>query len=270
MQMPAHQVNGNSAVASQEKRHRDTTVDPEEVARFDRLGAQWWDPDGPMRALHKFNPARVAYLRELLGKHFLLDGKPRDWRSPAALQGLTILDIGCGAGILSEPLARLGARMTSIDPARHNIEAAKDHAAKTSLAIDYRYVATGELAAEGAIFDVVLAMEVVEHVRNVGRFLAEAAGMVRPGGLLAAATLNRTLKSFAFAILGAEYVLRWVPRGTHNWSQFVTPRELAKKLRDAGLRIKDEIGVVYDPLTGKWRLSHDMDVNYIMAAIRPV
>src|SRR5580700_7739706 len=130
MQMPAHQVNGNSAVASRGKLHRDTTIDQEAVARFDQLGAQWWDPDGPMRALHKFNPVRLAYLRELLGKHFLLNGKPRDWRSPVALQGLTILDIGCGAGILSESLARLGARMTSIDPARRNIEVAKDHAAK--------------------------------------------------------------------------------------------------------------------------------------------
>jgi 2-polyprenyl-6-hydroxyphenyl methylase/3-demethylubiquinone-9 3-methyltransferase len=268
MQMAAHRVNGNSAVASREKLHRDTTVDPDEVARFDRLGAQWWDPDGPMRALHKFNPVRVAYLRELLGKHFLRDGMPRDWRSPAALQGLTILDIGCGAGILSEPLARLGARMTSIDPARRNIAAAKNHAAKTNLAIDYRCVTAEELAAEGAVFDVVLAMEVVEHVRDVGRFLGQAAAMVRPGGMLAAATLNRTLKSFAFAILGAEYVLRWVPRGTHNWTHFVAPRELAKALRDRGLRIKDETGVVYDPLTGKWRLSHDMDINYIIAACR--
>ncbi len=256
-------------MACRQKLHRDATVDPEEVARFDRLGAQWWNPDGPMRALHKFNPVRVAYLRELLCKHFLRDGMTRDWRSPVALQGLTILDIGCGAGILSEALARLGARMTAIDPARRNIEAAKDHAAKANLAIDYRCIAAEEFAAEGAAFDVVLAMEVVEHVRNVGRFIAEAAAMVRPGGMLAAATLNRTLKSFAFAIVGAEYVLRWVPRGTHNWRQFVAPRELAKALRDAGLRIEAETGVIYDPVAGKWRLSHDMDVNYIMAAIRP-
>ena len=235
-------------MASQEKLHCDATIDPEEVARFDRLGAQWWDPKGPMRALHKFNPVRVAYLRELLGKRFLLVGKPRDWRSPAALQGLTILDIGCGAGILSEPLARLGARMTAIDPARRNIEAAKDHAAKTNLAIDYRCVAAEELAAGGEVFDVVLAMEVVEHVRDVGLFLTEAAAMMRPGGMLAAATLNRTLKSFAVAIVGAEYFLHWLPRGTHNWSQFVTPQEIAKALRAAGLRFKDETGVVYDPL----------------------
>src|ERR1700732_2620765 len=237
MQMAAHRVNGNSAAASREKLHRDTTVDPKEVARFDRLGAEWWDPDGPMRTLHKFNPVRLAYLRELLGKHFLLDGKPRDWRSPAALQGLTILDIGCGAGILSEPLARLGARMTAIDPARRNIEAAKDHAAKTNLAIDYRCVAAKELAAEGGVFDVVLAMEVVEHVRNVGRFLAVAAAMVRPGGMLASATLNRTLKSFALAIVGAEYVLRWVPRGTHQWDKFVTPDELERAFEGGGIDV---------------------------------
>jgi 2-polyprenyl-6-hydroxyphenyl methylase / 3-demethylubiquinone-9 3-methyltransferase len=269
MQMPTHQVNRNSAVASREKLHRDAIVEPEEVARFDRLGTQWWDPDGPMQALHKFNPVRVAYLRELLCKHFSFEGQPRGWRSPAALKGLTVLDIGCGAGILSEPLARLGARMTAIDPARHNIEAAKDHATKTNLAIDYRCVAAEELAAEGGVFDVVLAMEVVEHVRNVGRFLDQAAAMVRPGGMLVAATLNRTVKSFAFAILGAEYVLRWVPRGTHDWNQFVTPQELAKALRNAGLRIKHETGVVYDLAAAKWRLSHDMDVNYIMAAICP-
>ena len=256
-------------MGSQEKRRRDATIDPEAVTRFDRLGWQWWDLDGPMRALHKFNPVRVAYLREHLGKHFPLDGKPRDWRSAEALQDLTILDIGCGAGILAEPLARLGARVTAIDPARRNIEVARDHAAKGNLAIDYRCIAAAELAAEGVVFDVVLAMEVVEHVRDVSRFLTEAAAMVRPGGMLAAATLNRTLKSFAVAIVGAEYFLRWLPRGTHDWRQFVTPQELAKALRACGLRIKDETGVVFDPLRAKWRLSHDMDINYIMAAGRP-
>ena len=257
-------------MATQKELHRDTTLDPEAVARFGRLGAQWWDQDGPMRALHKFNPVRVAYLRELLSWHFLLEGKPRDWRSAQALQGLTILDIGCGGGILAEPLARLGADVSAIDPARRNIEVAGEHAAKAGLSIDYRCASAEAIAAEGVVFDVVLAMEVVEHVHNVGRFLGSAAAMVRPGGMLVAATLNRTLKSFVFAILGAEYVLHWLPRGTHNWNQFVAPRELAKALGDAGLLFKDETGVVYDPLGAKWRLSHDMDVNYILAAERLV
>ncbi|MGH8515299.1 MAG: bifunctional 2-polyprenyl-6-hydroxyphenol methylase/3-demethylubiquinol 3-O-methyltransferase UbiG, partial [Gammaproteobacteria bacterium] len=179
-------------MSTQDKRRRDATIDPESVTRFDQLGEQWWDLDGPMRALHNFNPVRVAYLREHLGKHFPLDGRPRDWRSAEALRDLTILDIGCGAGILSEPLARLGARVTAIDPARRNIEVAKDHAAKGDLAIDYRCVGAEELAAEGVVFDVVLAMEVVEHVRDVSLFLSDAAVMVRPGGMFAAATLNRT------------------------------------------------------------------------------
>jgi 2-polyprenyl-6-hydroxyphenyl methylase/3-demethylubiquinone-9 3-methyltransferase len=267
MQRPTRQVNGIQ-MASQEKLRRDATIDLEQVDRFDRLGAQWWDPDGPMRALHKFNPVRVAYLREIICRHFVCEGRPRDWRTPVPLKGLTILDIGCGAGILSEPLARLGAHMFSIDPARSNIEAARDHAAKTNLAIDYRCVGAEELATEGASFDAVLAMEVIEHVRDVGRFIGQAAAMVRPRGMLVAATLNRTLKSYLFAIVGAEYVLGWVPRGTHSWSHFVTPQELAKALRAAGLHIKDETGVVYDPVSGKWRLSHNMDINYIMAACR--
>jgi len=270
MQMPAHEVNGNSAMVNQEKLRRDTTVDPEDVARFDRLGAQWWDPDGPMQALHKFNPVRVAYLRELLSRHFSSEGQKRDWRSAKALEGLTILDIGCGAGILSESLAQLGAQVTAVDPARRNIEVARDHAVKAGLSIDYRCASAETLVAEGAIFDVVLAMEVIEHVSDVGSFLRLASAMVRPGGMLVAATLNRSLKSFAFAIVGAEYVLRWVPRGTHSWSQFVTPQELAKALRATGLHIKDETGVIYDPIAAKWRLSHDMDVNYIMAAFRPL
>jgi 2-polyprenyl-6-hydroxyphenyl methylase/3-demethylubiquinone-9 3-methyltransferase len=269
MQMPAHEVNGNSAMVGQEKLRRDTTIDPEDVARFDELGAQWWDPDGPMQALHKFNPVRVTYLRELLGRHFLAEGQTRDWRSGQALGGLTILDIGCGAGILSEPLARLGARVTAIDPSQRNIEVAKDHAARVGLSIDYRCTSSEVLPTEGILFDAVLAMEVIEHVSDVESFLRHASAMVRPGGILVAATLNRTLKSFAFAIVGAEYVLRWVPRGTHTWSQFVTPQELAKALRATGLHIKDETGVIYDPIAAKWRLSSDMDINYIMAANRP-
>jgi 2-polyprenyl-6-hydroxyphenyl methylase/3-demethylubiquinone-9 3-methyltransferase len=256
-------------MAAQQTLHHDPTVYPAEVDRFNRLGAQWWDPHGPMRALHKINPVRVAYLRERLAGHFSLDASPRDWRAPAPLQGLKILDIGCGAGILSEPLARLGASMTAIDPARRNIAVAKEHAAKANLAIEYRCISAEELAAGGALFDAVLAMEVIEHVRDPARFLDRAAKMVRPGGMVVAATLNRTLKSFAFAIVGAEYVLNWVPRGTHNWNHFVTPQVLAKALRAAGLRIKDATGVTYNALTASWQLSHDMDINYMMAAVRP-
>lgn len=252
-----------------EKPGRDATIDPADVDRFGRLGGQWWDPKGPMKALHQFNPVRVAYLREHLCRHFPVEGNPRDWHSAKPLEGITVLDIGCGAGLLSEPLARLGARMTSIDPSKANIEVAKDHAEPQNLEIDYRCMTAEALAAEGAQFDAVLAMEVIEHVRDVERFLGQAATMVRPGGMLVAATLNRTWKSFAFGIVGAEYVLGWVPRGTHDWNRFVTPEELAAALHAAGLRIKDETGVVYDPLTRKWRLSHDMDINYMTAAWRP-
>lgn len=254
---------------AKEKLSVDATIDLDEVDRFGRLGAEWWDPDGPMRALHKLNPVRVAYINELLCRHFPIEGRPRDWHSAEPLHGLTILDIGCGGGILSEPLARLGARMTSIDPSRRNIEAAKDHAARTNLVIDYRCMSAKALAAEGAKFDAVLAMEVIEHVRDVGQFLGQAATMVKPGGMLFVATLNRTWKSFAFGIIGAEYILRWVPQGTHDWNHFVTPEELATYLREAGLRIKGETGVIYDPLAGKWRLSHDVDINYMIAAQRP-
>lgn len=249
----------------QEKLHRDRTVDPDGVALFDKIGANWWDPRGPMAALHRLNPARVAYLRDLLARRFGETGAPPA-REP--LQDLRILDIGCGGGILSESLAKLGAEMTSIDPAPHNIEIAREHAAKSHLSIDYRRISVEELSAEGASFDAVLAMEVVEHVRDVPGFLRHAASMVRPDGVLVVATLNRTLKSFALAIVGAEYILRWAPRGTHKWSRFITPLELAQELRAAGLHIIDEIGVVYDPIADAWRLSRNMDVNYMIAADR--
>jgi 2-polyprenyl-6-hydroxyphenyl methylase/3-demethylubiquinone-9 3-methyltransferase len=255
-------------MAQAEESRPDSTVDPEDVARFDRLGDEWWREDGPMAALHKLNPVRVAYLRDVVSRYFRRDGRPRDRYAAHPLAGLSVLDIGCGAGILAEPLARLGAAVTAIDPAPRNIETAKDHAALTGLAVDYRCDTAETLEAEGARFDIVLAMEVVEHVRDVPAFLRCAGAMVRPGGLLAAATLNRTLKSFAFAIVGAEYVLRWAPRGTHNWNQFVTPGELENALAAAGLRAFDRTGVVFDPLAGKWRLSHDESINYMMAAAK--
>jgi 2-polyprenyl-6-hydroxyphenyl methylase / 3-demethylubiquinone-9 3-methyltransferase len=251
--MPLHDATGSS-------------IDPEEVARFDRLAADWWNPDGPMRALHRFNPARVEYLGRLLSRHFQPNLQETQVGRP--LGGLDILDIGCGGGILSEALSRLGANVTAIDPAPANIEVGRRHSATAGLAIEYLCTTAEALAAEGRTFDTVLAMEVVEHVRDVKTFLATAARMVRPNGLCVVATLNRTAKSYLFAIVGAEYVLGWLPKGTHKWEHFVTPRELATALEAAGLRVLDETGVVFNPLLGQWRQSRDMDVNYMIAAER--
>ncbi|ACB95633.1 bifunctional 2-polyprenyl-6-hydroxyphenol methylase/3-demethylubiquinol 3-O-methyltransferase UbiG [Beijerinckia indica] len=251
-----------------EEARRRTTVDAEDVARFDRVGGAWWDPQGPMAALHAFNPVRIAYLRDLLCRHFPQDGQFRDRHAAHPLQGLRLLDIGCGAGLLSEPLARLGASMTAIDPAPHNIEVARAHAETSGLAIDYRCMRVEDLDPAAECFDAVLTMEVLEHVADVPAFLKYAADLVRPGGLLIAATLNRTLKSFALAIVGAEYILRWVEPGTHQWRQFITPEELTRMLRANGLTLIDRTGASYDPLRRQWRLSHDLDINYMLAARR--
>lgn len=255
-------------MAQAEEIRRKSTIDPEDVARFDRLGEDWWREDGPMAALHKLNPVRLAYLRDVASRHFKVEGRPRDRYAAQPLAGLSVLDIGCGAGILAEPLARYGASVMAIDPAPRNIEVAAAHARRSGLTIDYRCATAEELEEKGARFDIVLAMEVVEHVRDVAAFLRCAGAMASPGGLLFAATLNRTMKSFAFAIVGAEYLLGWAPRGTHQWSQFITPGELRKALGGAGLRVFDETGVVFDPLAAKWRLAHDMSINYMMAATR--
>jgi 2-polyprenyl-6-hydroxyphenyl methylase/3-demethylubiquinone-9 3-methyltransferase len=241
------------------------SVDPDEVARFEAIGEDWWSPAGSMRALHQINPLRLGWLRDLMIAHFTLSpGGDR----PGPLAGLAILDVGCGAGLLSEPLARLGANMTGIDPAAGSLEVARRHAEETGASLAYRAASVEALAAEGASFDVVLAMEVVEHVRDVKSFVKTACGLVRPGGLFAASTLNRTLRSFALAIIGAEYVLGWVPRGTHRWEQFVTPEELRAACRAAGCREKTRVGLVYDPLRARWRLSRDTGVNFMMAAKR--
>jgi 2-polyprenyl-6-hydroxyphenyl methylase/3-demethylubiquinone-9 3-methyltransferase len=232
-------------------------VDAAEVARFEELGEDWWDFSGPMRALHAINPLRVSYIRDAIAKR-------------STFEGARILDIGCGGGILCEPLARMGAQMTGIDPAPGNIDIARAHAAPQGLATDYRADTAEALVAEGASFDAVLAMEVIEHVPDQSAFVATAAALVRPGGLLIMSTLNRTLKSFAFAIIGAEYVLRWLPKGTHKWERFVTPEELARFMRRSGLRVIDRAGVVYNPFGGKWRLSGDTDVNYMMVAEKGV
>jgi 2-polyprenyl-6-hydroxyphenyl methylase / 3-demethylubiquinone-9 3-methyltransferase len=239
------------------------TVDDAEIARFAALASQWWDPRGKMAPLHKFNPVRLGYIRDIACRRFARDAKRLD-----CLKGLRILDIGCGGGILSEPLARLGADMVGADPAEANIEAGRLHAASSGLVVDYRATTAEALAEAGERFDIVLAMEVVEHVADVNLFVELTGAMVKPGGLMIAATLNRTLKSFALAIVGAEYVLRWLPRGTHQWDKFVTPNELEIALDRAGLRIVDETGVVYNPLADQWRIASDMDVNYMVAAER--
>jgi 2-polyprenyl-6-hydroxyphenyl methylase/3-demethylubiquinone-9 3-methyltransferase len=243
------------------QRTADSTIDDREVARFDRLAERWWDVRGPMAALHKFNPARLAYIRDHAAEHFGRDISRRD-----SLADLRMLDIGCGGGILCEPLARLGAAVVGIDPAANNIAVAQRHAAQAGLTIDYRTVPAETLAEAGESFDIVLAMEVVEHVTDVGRFVALAAALVKPGGLLFVATINRTMKSFALAIVGAEYVLRWLPRGTHQWEKFVTPDELENAIANSGLSPIDAAGVSYDLFADRWRQTADMDVNYMVVA----
>ncbi len=245
-------------------RQRAGTVSEDEVARFSRLSGQWWDARGPMAALHKFNPVRLGYVRDRAAEHFGRDPKRLD-----SLAGLRLLDIGCGGGILSEPLARLGAAVVGADPSERNIAVARHHAAESGVAVDYRATTAEALAEAGEAFDVVLAMEVVEHVTDVGLFVATIAAMVKPGGLLVVATLNRTLKSFALAIVGAEYILRWLPRGTHQWDKFVTPNELEIAVERSGLHLIDETGVIYNLLADRWQLSNDMDVNYMITAAKP-
>jgi 2-polyprenyl-6-hydroxyphenyl methylase / 3-demethylubiquinone-9 3-methyltransferase len=237
------------------------TIDKDEVARFSRLSRQWWDPRGPMAALHKLNPVRLAYIRDRTAAHFARDPARLD-----SLKGLRILDIGCGGGMLAEPLARLGAAVVGADPAESNIAVARQHAAAAGLTIDYRAATAEALAEQGEAFDAVLAMEVVEHVADFDLFVASAAALVKPGGLLFIATLNRTMKSFALAIVGAEYILRWLPRGTHQWDKFIAPDELEIALEQSGLRVIDETGVIYNLFADRWQRSTDMDVNYMVLA----
>ena len=238
-----------------------TSVDRDEVARFAALADDWWNPGGKMAPLHKFNPVRLGFIRDQACAQFGRDPKALD-----CLAGLTLLDIGCGGGIVAEPLARLGGKVTGIDPAAENVEAAKLHAEKSGLAIDYRATTVETLAETGAVFDAVIASEVVEHVADLDFFVARAAAAVKPGGLMIVTTINRTLKSFALAIVGAEYILRWLPVGTHRWEKLVTPDELEAALAASGLEIVEESGIQYDPLRDVWRASDDMDVNYMLAA----
>jgi 2-polyprenyl-6-hydroxyphenyl methylase/3-demethylubiquinone-9 3-methyltransferase len=237
-----------------------STVDPAEIAKFSKLSETWWDPKGKMAPLHKINPLRLAYIRDAACRKF-----ERNAKSLNCLSGLRMLDIGCGAGLLCEPFTRLGAQLIGVDPSASNIAAARLHAEKGHLTIDYRCTTIEEMDVRER-FDVVLAMEVVEHVADVGMFLNRCAAMLKPGGLMVASTINRNWKSFALIIVGAEYVLRWLPRGTHQWSKFVTPDELARHLLDNRLVVTEQSGVVYNPIADRFSLSSDMDVNYMVVA----
>ena len=240
------------------------SVDAAEVAKFSALAAEWWDPTGKFAPLHRFNPVRLGFIRAEAAGHF-----GRDPRAFAPCEGLSLLDIGCGGGLLSEPMARLGFAVTGADASEKNIGTAKAHAAQTGLAIDYRATSAESLVAEGRRFDLVLNMEVVEHVADVAAYLNACAALVRPGGLTLVATLNKTFKSLALAKIGAEYVLNWLPRGTHDWNRFLPPTELRAMLQDSGLTICKTQGVSFNPLAWDWSLSSDVDVNYMVVAARP-
>ncbi len=239
-----------------------TTVDQAEIERFSRLAAEWWNPEGPFRPLHRLNPVRLDYVRGQAVRHF-----DRDARSVAPLERLSALDVGCGGGLVAEPLARLGASVAAVDADGAAIQAAKAHAADRGLEIDYRVGSVEALAASGQRFDLVTALEIVEHVSDRGLFLATLGSLVAPGGLLILSTLNRTLKSLVLGIGVAEHVLRWVAPGTHHWRKFVRPSELARGLRATGLDPIDVTGLVFDPLKGAFRLQvGDVGVNYLMTA----
>jgi len=239
------------------------SVDEAEVEKFNRLAAEWWDPNGKFRPLHEFNPIRLRFIREMACAHF-----GRSDTSLTPFSGLSLLDIGCGGGLLSEPMARLGFKVLGADPSEKNIKIASAHAASSGLPLNYRATTPEALAGEGHQFDVILNMEVVEHVADISVFLGACARLLKPGGVMLVATLNRTLKSLALAKIAAEYVLRWLPPGTHDWNRFITPEELKRELAAADLKVTRLQGVVFDPLRWEWRLSDDTDVNYMAVAER--
>jgi 2-polyprenyl-6-hydroxyphenyl methylase / 3-demethylubiquinone-9 3-methyltransferase len=241
------------------------SVDPAEVAKFEAMAAEWWNPEGKFKPLHMLNPCRLDYITRQIGAEF-----GRDLSAKGAFSGLRILDIGCGGGLLCEPMARLGADVVGADAAARNIPVARLHAEEMGLAIDYRHTTAEALAAAGERFDVVLNMEVVEHVADPPAFLGTCHDLLRPGGLMICSTINRNAKSFAMAIVGAEWVMRWLPKGTHDWSKFITPDELFGMLRAAGLEPVDRKGMVFNPLGWSWSVSdRDLGCNYVTASVRP-
>lgn len=244
------------------------TYDSAEVARFGRMAAEWWDPNGKFRPLHQLGPARLSFIRDQLLRHFEGKGTARPASGLRPLSGLRILDLGCGGGLISEPLCRMGATVTAIDPSEETIRTARAHSEPQGLAIDYRAMRAEDLVAAGETFDAVVCLEVLEHVPDPAAFLAMIANLVRPGGMVIVSTINRTMKSYALAIVAAEYVLGWLPRGTHQWDRFITPEELGRHAAAAGFGRLQLDGIVYDPLRDVWRRSADIDVNYLAAAAK--
>lgn len=241
-----------------------STIDQADVDRFSSMADEWWDPSGKFKPLHKFNPVRLSYIKDKVCENFdLTPNKPRPF------EGLRFLDIGCGGGLLCEPMARLGAQIVGADASQTNIEIARLHAQQSGLEIDYRAVTSEALDADGEKFDCILNMEVVEHVADVELFMKSCANMVKPGGLMFVATINRTFKANALAIFMAENVLRWLPRGTHQYEKLVQPQELELPINSAGMSVIDTTGVTYNPVTDQWKYSHDIDVNYMILAHRP-
>ncbi|WP_421790612.1 bifunctional 2-polyprenyl-6-hydroxyphenol methylase/3-demethylubiquinol 3-O-methyltransferase UbiG [Hyphobacterium sp.] len=237
------------------------SIDPEEIEKFSRIAAEWWDPESKFKPLHKFNPARLRFIRDEILAHFGREG------GETPLAGLKLLDIGCGGGLISEPMARLGADVTAVDAAEANIKTAKVHAEEQGLEIDYRHGTAEQLLEEDeAQFDVVLNLEVVEHVAEPDQFLKDCAKLLKPGGIMVLGTINRTPKAFVFAIFGAEYVMRWLPRGTHRFDKLVKPSEIKFALSEEGLNVEDPAGVTYNPLQDSFEISRDASVNYLMVA----
>ena len=241
-----------------------TTIDPAEVAKFEAMAAEWWDPNGKFKPLHLMNPCRLDYITTQIAAEF-----DRDLTAPKPFAGLRILDIGCGGGLLSEPMARLGATVVGADAAPRNIPVAQVHAEQSGLTIDYRFTTAEDMAAAGERFDVVLNMEVVEHVADPQAYLTACQQLLNPGGLMICSTLNRNPKSFMMAIIGAEWVMRWLPKGTHDWAKFITPDELYTLIRTAGLDPVDRKGMVFNPVSWRWALSdRDLSVNYVTASVK--
>lgn len=242
-----------------------TTVDPSEIAKFEAMAAEWWDENGKFRPLHMLNPCRLDYITTQIAGEF-----DRDLSQPSPFKGLRILDIGCGGGLLAEPMARLGADVVGADAAERNIPVARIHAEQSGLTIDYRHTTAEAMAEAGEQFDVVLNMEVVEHVASPIDYLTACRQLLKPGGLHICSTINRNPKSYMMAIIGAEHVMRWLPKGTHEWSKFITPDELFDLMRDAGLDPVDRKGFVFNPVSWSWKLSdRDLSVNYVTASLKP-